>query len=199
MSGREKPDGLQQFEDFVTRFGRVAGYALAGSALTPILTAMLGYAPAWPNGISLFSALAMLVSLMVLFHFFTSRRRWVFSLLLIGSAVLLVAAIVAYVTLTDRFIVYEPQVGHDLTLGCRWTEDAVTVARHLRLAADDQCPGDYRYLLEGTRTYDTALIWTEDSIRNVKLLIAASWIAIFAGLAATIGSFVIWYARPARN
>lgn len=184
---------LNQFEQVTVRFGRTAGIAIGGASVVPIITAFSGMAPSWPDGLPIMSSLLMLITLMVTFHFFTAKRRWVFSTFFTLSVLALVSLLITYTYLRARFIMLHPASGEPIILGCEWRSETKVVAVARGLSIVDQCPGDFRGMLLDAR--DQFDIWTEASILQVSLLIASVWTGIFVSLATAIGSFVIWYAK----
>jgi len=185
---------LDQFDAVVARFGKIAGYALGGSVLAPLVTAASGMAPAWPDGLPIITSIFMLLSLILIFHFLTTRKRWIFSLLLVGGSLCLVASILGYAFARGEFVMKGSRSNASLTIGCTWRPEAVELATRLRIDTKDQCPGDFRELLAKAED-DPYQIWTERSITNVSYVIACLWVALFTTLALVIGSFVIWYTR----
>ncbi|MCA1748871.1 MAG: hypothetical protein LC634_04850, partial [Sphingomonadales bacterium] len=186
---------LEQFDAVIQRFGKVAGYAIGGSVLTPIITAASGMAPAWPDGLSFMTSILMLAVLILVFHFLTTSKRWAFSVLLLASAAALLLAVGGYTYARGSFVMRAPLTGDQLTLGCRYRPEIVTYAREKGLDTTRQCPGDdFRELLAKAES-DPFQVWTETSIANVSYVIASLWIGLFTSLALFIGSFVIWYTR----
>jgi hypothetical protein len=186
---------LDQFDAVVGRFGKVAGYAIGGSVLTPVVIAASGMAPTWPDGLPFITSVLMLAILILTFHFLTTRRRWAFSILLVMSCVALVGSIGGYSYARGTFVVNSRLTGEPLTLGCRFRSDIVMYARKTGLDSASQCPGnDFREILEKAEN-DPTQVWTETSIANVAYVIALLWLGIFTALALFIGSFVIWYTR----
>ncbi|MGH6616259.1 hypothetical protein [Sphingomonas sp.] len=186
---------LDQFEQVTSRFGRVAGYAIGGTAIIPLIGAFSGIAPPWPDGLSVISSVIILITLMLVFHLFTTTRRWVFSTVFLVSAALLVTCLGAYTYMRIEFVLFHPTAKESIILGCEWRTEALEVAKVHRIPTTDQCPGQFRdMLLDARDQYD---IWTERSIRQVALLMACLWVGIFMSLSLTIGCFVIWYAKQA--
>lgn len=186
---------LDQFELVTNRFGRVAGFAIGGTAIVPLLGAFSGIAPPWPDGLAVIASVMILMTLMTVFHFFTATRRWVFSTLFVASAAMLIACLTGYSYMRAQFVFYHPTAKENIILGCEWRYQTQQVARLRHIPTGDQCPGEFRDLLLDAR--DQFDVWTERSIMRVALDMAALWIGIFIGLALTIGSFVIWYAKQA--
>ena len=184
---------LDQFKEVVERFGTIAGFAIGGTALVPLVTAATGLAPPWPAGLPFVACVLMLITLVLIFHFLT-RRRALFSMVLLVGSILLVTSLAAHVYLHSQFVTVAPRSNAPLILGCKWTRDAVVVANDQGIDTSDQCPGDYRALLEDAE-YDSSEIWTPGSISNVAYLLAVTWTLVFIALALALGSFVIWYSR----
>lgn len=185
---------LTQFDEVIKRFGKVAGYALGGSTLVPLITAASGMAPDWPDGLPMIASIFMLVTLVLTFHFLSARRRSTFSWLLVIGTVGLVASIAGYSYERGQFVMTAPRTGATLTLGCKWRSEIVLLAVKQGIDTSDQCPGDFQELL--AKHEDNPFnVWTIQSITNVYYRIATLWVMMFAMLALVLGSFVIYYTR----
>lgn len=179
---------LDEFKKSFEQFGTIGGLAVAGSVLTPIVSAASGLAPPRPDNLPFAASMLMLLTLALVFQFLPSRQSGYAATFVAGSA-LLVATLIAQVYLHMRF------VDGQLILGCKWTDDTSLYASATpSIDPDAQCPGDYRHLLDRAEN-DPTQIWTPESIDQIALLLSVNWLLVFVMLAVALGSFVIYNGR----
>lgn len=180
---------FDDFSDFIKRFKWVAAMIVGGAGLSPVIAAMAGFDPAWPNGISIITSLLIVVTLILTFVFTTGiSTTWQRAAIAI-SALTFVGALFFYLYLFDRFVYAVPNTDSSITLGCGWTKDARDYATVIGISLDEQCPGDFEEMLSNAE-YTPQSIWLNESLTTNRLKILASWLLMFTALSAFLGSFV---------
>ena len=179
--------GLEEFKQLWTEFRGLSTLVVGGSAAVPFAAALADLAPPWPSGVVMVTAILQFLIVLVIFHFFQkAKRRTVDRILLLGLCLTLFAAIV-YLWVFSQYTFTIPRTHERYVRGTQCTPDA-------QLVYGTQCPDLDMNTLRGVK-YEAENLWTLRSIPNTRLVIVALWLASFAGLAATLGSFLIYQMR----
>lgn len=180
---------FEDFSDYIKRFKWVAALIVGGAGLSPVIAAMAGFDPAWPNGISIITSLLIIVTLILAFVFTTDISAAWKRAIIATSALTFIGSLFFYLYLFDRFVYLVPNTEASITLGCGWTKDARNYAKMIDISLDEQCPGDFEEMLSNAE-YLPQSIWLNESLTTNRLKILASWLLTFTALSAFLGSFV---------
>ncbi len=180
---------FEDFSDYIKRFKWVAALIVGSAGLSPVIAAMAGVDPAWPDGISIITSLLIVVTLILVFVFTTGISAMFKRAIIAASAVTFVASLFFYLYLFDRFVYSVPNTDASITVGCGWTREARDFAKMVDISSEEQCPGDFEELLSNAE-YAAEAIWLDESLTTNRLKILAAWLLLFTSLSAFLGSFV---------
>jgi len=179
--------GLEEFKQLWGEFRGLSTLVVGGSAAVPFAAALTDLAPPWPRGVVIVTAIVQFLVVLVIFHFFhKAKRRTVDRILLFGLCVTLLAAI-AYLWVFSQYTFTIPTTHERHVRGTQCTANA-------QLVFGPRCP-DLEMDDIRSAEYEAERLWTLRSITNVRLGVVALWSATFAGLAATLGSFLVYQMR----
>lgn len=175
--------GVDDFFGVLKSYGKVIGWAF-GAAVVPLAAGLIKLAPPWPPAILQLTAL---FEVLVLVLAFQTLKRAKSSLVSRLMAILLAATVllaVGYLILLSGFVYEEPISGERFVKGFACTDEA-------RRVFPGRCPaygdGELRQA-----QWDAWRLWQPWSITVMRVAIVALWTSMFACVAGTIGSFLVY-------
>lgn len=183
--------GLDDFKEVLREYGSLLGWALGGSVIVPLVTKLAGFAPVWPPAVPFVTAIFTLVAIILSYQFVQRRGRRAANRFIVYSAVLMAAFFVIYLYVFARFTFVIPTNKELIYLGCGWSELAISQAKDYLLNPEKGCPGEFERILPAIQ-YEAGVIWTKESIANVRMFVAISWFLFFSALSFLIASFVVY-------
>lgn len=183
--------GLEGFHDLLKEYTALLGWAVATAAL-PFMTGLAGFAPPWPPGVQLLTALVGLLVLVLVYQLLrASLRKRTNRTVLIGAGVFVVACVV-YSVLFSLFVFEIPAIKQNRVKGFICTLEAQQVFA-------SKCPFLDLDELSGAQ-FEAGRLWTAPSIAAMRTMILADWLVMFGALAAVFGSFVVFQSnQPPRR
>jgi hypothetical protein len=182
--------GLDEFRAALSDYRSVSSWALGGSVAVPLVDYVMRLGPPWPwaAGVPIITSVAELLTLILVFHFWSRSRRKEVSRRLIGLLGLLVIAFGAYLYLNSSLTFSHPVDGEKCIKGFKVRSDVRITSDY---SADDALK-ETAYLPEE--------VWTSSSITMTRLSLLFLWLLSFVSLSAAISSFVMYHRRrPTRG
>jgi hypothetical protein len=182
---------MDDFHKVLGEYGKLLGWALGGSVVVPLLARLAGFAPVWPPAAAFVTGIFTLVAIILSYQFIRHKGRAAASKAILYSAAVMVAFFLLYLYVFARFTFVIPTNNQLIYLGCGWSELAIKQATEYLFNPERGCPGEFERILPAIQ-YEAGVIWTKESITNVRMLIAVSWFLFFAALSYLIASFVVY-------
>ena len=171
---------------------RQRGFSLAagtGTAMLAWFTHWLQIDPPWPANFWVITAvISAMFSIALIWMVPPLNPHWIRGIF-VGSFSLTIIITAAYLIAFERFTFKIPTTQEFIITGCGYTDDARSVAQHMGIDAQDNCPGNFEPLLQAAQ-YEPQRIWNKNSIRTNRFVLAALWIAAFCSLALSLGSLI---------
>lgn len=186
-------DQFARFKEIAERFGWTGGLAVAGATFAPLVTAAAGFATPWPDDLPFLTSLFMLITLIGTFLFGSALTRRAFARAFVLLVIAFVLLVGGYLYSFDRFVRSVPDAS-PVILGCVLEPESRLVVRSQYGDSASECPGPAARMLEGA-DYEPAGVWTDESIRSIKLLLLGLWLAMFSMLAGIFSIFVVRTSR----
>jgi hypothetical protein len=183
--------GMDDFKSVLEDYSSLLGWALGGSVVVPLLAKLAGFAPVWPPAAPFITGLFTLVAIMLSYQFVRQRGRRAANRFLIYSTLAMAAFFILYLYLFARFTFVIPTNKELIYLGCGWSELAISQAKDYLLNPEKGCPGEFERILPAIQ-YEAGVIWTKESIANVRMFVAVSWFFFFSALSFLIASFAVY-------
>lgn len=177
---------IKQFRDLA-----VGGLLVGGGA--PFVSWMVGISPPWPPGVEPITAAIELVAVILVFHaLYEKGRRARATRILAWSAGGFLILLVTYLLMHSLFVYSAPD-------GERFVRGFACLP-YVAETWPGMCPLDLpQHVIQGA-AWEASLLWTASSIALARGVLAIVWLAMFLGLAALIGSFIVYQtgrrARP---
>jgi uncharacterized protein with PQ loop repeat len=171
---------------------RVSGWVLPTAAFAPVIASVALLSPPWPDtvGLTVCTALAMMLALIFVFQLFRKSSRKRINRVMMTSLILLVTASLAYFSLFS-LLVYKTPVTHE-----RFVQGFVCTSR-AELLYRDRCPwldvGDIK-----EAEYEASRLWTAPSVMAARVSLLALWFAMFGTTSVLLGSFVSYQSQISR-
>ena len=186
-------NGMDGFYELLGEINKLSAWVMPSATIAPLIASLVDLNPPWPNkiGLTIVTALVVLLALIVVFQFLRKKRRAVIDRVLLLSLAFLVASCVAYYSGLSLFSFTTP-VTHDRYIkGFDCTKDA-------RAVFADKCPWlDLDELKQAE--YEATRLWTIQSITVVRIGLLTLWAFSFAMLALALGAFISFQQRPHRQ
>ena len=182
----QNKSGLDSFKTFLDQYRRLMVVA-TGATAVPLAAALASLTPAWPSGIAGVTAVAQLLALALVFQLLKSSRRVVVSKVMVRSTFILCLLMPVYFLLLSLFTYTEPSSKQRFTKGYECSTDA-------KIVFGNSCPFlGYDDLRKAE--YEEERLWTPQSLSIMRSSILVIWLASFAALSTTLGSFVVFQLR----
>ncbi|MBG6178777.1 hypothetical protein IWQ55_006631 [Labrenzia sp. EL_208] len=185
---------LDEFYKVLHEYPKLLTWSLGSSAALPLIAKFSGFSPTWPPATTALTSLFVLVAIMLSFQFLRQKGRRRVSKNMVISLIIAAIAFVFYLYIFARFTYPIPTTGDITYLGCGWSELAKSQAEKYLINPDVGCPGEFERILEAIE-YEAGIIWTKESIANVRLGVALSWFTFFGSLSYAIGAFIVHQAN----
>ena len=175
---------LASFYRLLKDVQRVSGWALPTAAFAPMIVSVAQLSPPWPDtvGLTVCTALAMVLALVIVFQLFRKASRKRINRIMVATLGLLVVASLAYFSLFS-LLVYKTPVTHE-----RYVQGFVCTTRAAMLYKE-RCPwldvGDIK-----EAEYESGRLWTAPSVMLARVSMLALWFAMFGSTSVLLGSFV---------
>jgi len=186
-SPSEKPvTGLDEFRAALLDYKNISSWAMGGTVAVPLLDYVVRLGPPWPwaGGVPIITAVAELLTLICVFHFWSRSSRKSVSRRIVILIVLLVICFGSYLYLNGTFTFSTP-LGEKFVKGFTLTPDAA-------LLITPEYTTDAMLEEMG---YRPDAVWTSSSITVMQLVLLFLWLLSFISLSATIASFVLYHRR----
>ena len=175
--------GIDQFLSLTGYYKRIVAGALAGS-LAPVLAGVANLAPPWPPAVVPMTALFELTILIMAFQFLHRATRLKLNKVMIFGALLTFCFLVLYLGLLSEFVYQEPLSKLRFVKGLICTEEAkIVFPANCPFFTDDEL---------AKNEWEAQRFWSLSSITVVRIGLAINWFLVFSGLAALIGSFIVY-------
>ena len=176
--------GLKGFYDLLSEVTKVSAWILPTAGVTPLIAALAGINPPWPNkvGLTVCTSFVILIVLVGVFHFLRRTRKKSVSAALMIAAVMLVATSICYFIVNSLFVFSTPVTGDSFVKGYVCTKEAMDLF-------GSKCPWLDLDELKSAE-YEATRLWTALSVATVKIGLLFSWFLMFASGAFFLGSFL---------
>jgi hypothetical protein len=173
--------GLAEFKEVISDFRSLTSWAVGSAVAAPLADLALKLGPPWPTGVPIITALAELLALICIFHYWfsaglkTHRRRMLITLLV------LCLSFITYFALFSEFTYAPSALDERQVKGFVLRADVAPVIND-QFTTDDA--------LEGAE-YKADQVWKAWSITVMRLTILVTWLVLFVSLGVFIGTFII--------
>jgi hypothetical protein len=182
---------LRSFYSLLAEIQKLSAWVLPTAGITPVVAALAGFAPPWPNAaaVTVLTSGAVLFALAVVFQTLRGRRKSSVTktLLLCAAAVALLG--IAYFALHSLLVYTTPTTKESFVSGFECTADAQKVLT--------KCPWLDIDALKSAE-YEATRLWTAPSIALARVVLLASWIGLFACYSIGLGAFVTYQSKTPR-
>ena len=183
--------GIDQFLSLARYYKRIITGALVGS-IAPVLAGVANLAPPWPPAVVPMTSLFELTILIMTFQFMQGAKRSKINKVMISAGILTFVFVFLYLGLLSEFVFQEPLSKLRFVKGFNCTEEAKMVF-----------PADCPFFTDdelAKNEWEAQRFWSLASITVVRIGLAVNWFLVFSGLAAIIGSFIVYQMKQkARN
>jgi len=171
----------QGIGDYLGGRQKVLGISASFAAI-PLLASFASLQPPWPPAIGAVSAALVFAAALLSWEWtrrsrVANRRRWI-----VAGLVTTIAGLAVYLYFYSSFVDDIPGTSLRVIRGYQCTGQAL-------LVYPDVCPDLPTDALQGAEWEPTEL-WTRQSVTNVRMALAASWLAFTAGLILMAGAVV---------
>jgi hypothetical protein len=168
-------------ESYLAKLIRVLGVGAAFATL-PLLAAFSKLEPPNPPAIAYVSSALILLAALIAWEWGQGASRTLRRRRVMVSAVLCVAALLAYMYVYLSFVENIPGSEIRIVRGYVCTPQAIEVYR-------EYCP-DIPKAMIAEANWETKTLWTRQSVANVEIMLVAAWLVFTAGLIGAVGSIV---------
>jgi hypothetical protein len=181
MTTSDNHEPMNDFRQYLKAAKELWAWA-AGAAIVPFLANFAKLAPPWPPAITYITAVFELIALIWAYQTIRKMSQKRVNAKMLTSLIILVMALVAYLSLFSLFTYEIPGTDIRIIKGYECTVIA--------LDQFTNCPwlvGEDMRLAE----YDPNLMWTLPSITVIRISIVAFWLAVFFYLSLFLGAFLV--------
>jgi hypothetical protein len=177
-------NGLDECRQVVKDYKSLTSLAVNGAMIAPLGNIVLKVGPPWPMaapGISIFTSLAELITLMCVFQFSSSISKKHLTKRFVAAILVLCFSFLVYTVLFASLTFSIPGTSERGVKGWLVRADVRPLITE-SFTADDALVGSQ---------YDATQIWENWSITAAGAALLTSWLTLFCALSATLGMFVL--------
>jgi hypothetical protein len=176
-------DGFERFLQVLNDYKSLSLWVAGGAAAIPFVAQFVGVEPPFPEGVAPITAVLQLVALAITFHFVSQKSRAFVNGLMMRTALLIVALILAYMILFSSFVIV---IGPDQTLVRGFTCTAEALAQFR-----SECPFLSRESV-ASALYIEEDLWTFGSLVASRLSLFFVWLAFFLAISVFFAAFITY-------
>lgn len=176
--------GLDDFVALLDDIRKIAAWVLPAAGISPIVCALVGINPPWPNkiGLTLATSAVVLLALVFVFQFLRGRPKKIVNRFLGMFMSLTVAAALLYFAAFSFFVYTTPVTGEAFAKGYTCTAEATQLF-------GSKCPWLDLDELKGAE-YEATRLWTLPSIAFTRMALLTLWFLLFAAYSLALAAFV---------
>lgn len=175
--------GLSQFYSLLKDVQKLSAWVLPAAGITPVITALGGLSPPWPDKIGLVvcTSFASLVALVFVFQFLDrGTAKNVNRTLSVALAVIIPTGVIYFAA--HSLLVYRTPV----------TDEAFVQGFSCSAVAQQihgtKCPWLDIYDMKEAE-FESSLLWTQPSITAARLTLVSLWLALFSASTVLLAAF----------
>ena len=185
--------GLDDFYALLGDVSKVATWVLPAAGVSPIIAALVGLNPPWPNklGLTVATSAVVLLAIVFVFQFLRKSNKKIVNKFLLIFIILTTLIAALYFVIFSFSVYTTPVTGESFAKGYSCTPEAIQLfgAKCPWLDLDELKSAEY----EATR------LWTLPSIAVTRIALLFLWFLLFASYSLALASFVSFQSKSKSN